>query len=78
MTKEEVIKRFCALASEVGPKLSSLHAHDCFCGENNLSGNDTFGGFQFSHEIMEFIEEAVRDALIMVDTSSKRPGHLKF
>lgn len=78
MTREEVIRRFCALATEVGPKINPLHAHDCFCGENELSGDMDFGGFQFNHEIVEFIENATRIALNGLPLGSKRPGHPKF
>jgi len=78
MTREEVVARFCALATEVGPKINPLHAHDCFCGENELSGEQMFGGFQFSREIVEFIENATRVALTRLPTASKRPGHPKF
>ena len=78
MTREEVIRRLCALATEVGPRLNPLHAHDCFCGENELSGTDAFNGFQFNEEIVEFIENVTREAMWDLPVASKRPGHPKF
>ena len=56
-TKQDVISRFCALASEVGEEVF-LHkyAHDCFCGNNKTFEND----FRFDDIVLEFIEDAVR------------------
>lgn len=78
MTKEEVIRRFCALATQVGSQLNPLHAHDCFCGDNELSGADEFNGFQFNHEVIEFIENAVKIGLIGLPIAARRPNHPKF
>jgi hypothetical protein len=61
MLKEDVIKRFCALATAVGMTVfEDKEAHDCFCGENNQ-----FDGryFQFSETVLEWIEAAIKDAI---------------
>jgi len=61
MTKDQVIERFCALASMVGEvKFSHTEAYDCFCGQ---TGEDVFG-FQFSHKVLKFIEDAVEKELL--------------
>lgn len=54
MTKKEVIERLCKLGSGVGEYKNHMHAHDCFCRE----GPEEYG-FNFSEEVMKFIEEAV-------------------
>ena len=60
--KEQVIHRFCALASRVqSDKFGHKVAADCFCDENKLSKND--GNFQFEDQVLEFIETAVLRAL---------------
>jgi len=59
MTKQEVIARFCALSNEVmNRKFECREAADCFCSEaeHNL-------GFNFSEDIMQFIERAVEAKL---------------
>ena len=57
MTREEVIKRFCALSTKVMEKqFNYLIPADCFCGEK------AFGG-AFDSEIVEFIESAVEEKL---------------
>lgn len=53
MTKKEVIQRLCKLASDVGEHKNHRCAHDCFCEEA------AFDIFNFSEEVMQFIEEAV-------------------
>lgn len=55
MTKNEVISRFCALATSVARALGhEQHAADCFCEFCH-----TDGSFNFSEKVMEHIEEAV-------------------
>ena len=55
MKREDVIKRLCVLVSEVGLEhFQNKYAHDCFCIDNE--GYD----FQFSEEVIAFIENVVR------------------
>jgi len=56
MRKYEVIERLCSLTSEVmrGAYGCSIPA-DCFCGASKSKASD----FQFSEEIIEFVENAV-------------------
>ena len=57
--KQEVITRLCALASVVGDKeFQNRHAHDCFCHKSLMEC-----GFQFSDNVLEFIEQAVHEKL---------------
>ena len=56
-TKQDVIERFCALASEVGGEVFHYsYASDCFCGKNKPMPD----GFHFDDAVLEWIEEAVR------------------
>lgn len=56
-TKQEVISRLCALASEVGREVfDNMCASDCFCIESKTFEND----FLFDDIVLEWIEEAVR------------------
>lgn len=59
--KEEVVRRFCALASQVGGSFEFKHKlhHDCFCCE----AGSTEGDFQFDEEIIEYIEKIVMASL---------------
>lgn len=60
MEKKELIARLCSLSREVmEKKFCYQRAADCFCGENPV----TAGEFQFSPEILAFIETAVRKEL---------------
>lgn len=60
MDKKEIVKRLCNLCSEVGSGVfESQLAHDCFCGENDLSSASKH--FSFNPAIIEFIEEKVRE-----------------
>lgn len=63
LTKQQVIERLCKLSTKVGEEVfCNQKAHDCFCGENKTS--EVFsGGFQFEEEVIEFIEEAVREKM---------------
>jgi hypothetical protein len=61
MTKQEVLERLCNLASKVGEEeYKNLRAHDCFCGENELSKESDF---QFDTKILEFIEKSTHQIL---------------
>ena len=58
MTKTEVITRLCDLSSQVGDKVfKNKEAHDCFCDLNPMAG------FQFSEQVILFIEKAVKEAI---------------
>lgn len=60
MTKERIIERLCALATEVGKAHNSTLAHDCFCGHpDSLVAPDQ----DFRFEVIDFIEEAVREKI---------------
>jgi len=62
MKKTEVVKRFCKLSNLVAEKQFgwTLPA-DCFCGTNPLADPT---GYAFAEEIMAFIEDAVKKAII--------------
>jgi hypothetical protein len=60
MTKEQVIERFCALATEVGEAHQHTLAHDCFCGHPDSFRTDPM---DFRFEVLDFIESAVREKL---------------
>jgi hypothetical protein len=58
MTKRAVLERLCILARKVGEEeYNSLEPYDCFCGEK------IHPDYQFSTQILEFIEEAVNTKL---------------
>jgi len=60
MNKDQVIKRLCALSSNVGSrKFKSSIPHDCFCED----GKNSCFSFQFDEQIIEFIEQAVNEKL---------------
>lgn len=61
MTKDEVVERLCELASRVGSEVfQDQSAHNCFCGENDLS--ERFG-FRFDEEVLLWIESAVKERM---------------
>lgn len=53
MQRKDVLKRLCALCCEVGEQEDL--PHDCFCSDDP--------NFQFSEEIIKFIENSVREKL---------------
>jgi hypothetical protein len=54
MTQQEVLERLCALCTEVMAREFGYEvAADCFCNSKHNPG------FQFSPQIIRFIEEAV-------------------
>lgn len=62
MKRDEVIERFCDLASDVGRHVyNSQYAHDCFCGSSFMQFIS--GEFRFDTEIMEFVEAAVYEKI---------------
>ncbi len=58
-TKDEVIKRICELAGQVGYHLQNKYAADCFCAESEQPPEY----FRFEPEIMKFIEEAIQEKM---------------
>ena len=59
MNKQEVIRRLCKLATDVGNLKDGQYAHDCFCGEKATHEVH----FQFSEFVLGFIENAVKDKI---------------
>lgn len=58
MTQDELIVRFCRLATKVGDKkFKNNFAHDCFCSSEHSLHDPV--GFQFEEPVIEFIENAV-------------------
>jgi hypothetical protein len=59
MTPQEVQNRLCMLTTKVMEKQFSCHTPaDCWCGQKEIAP-----GFQFSEDIIKFIEEAVEEKL---------------
>jgi hypothetical protein len=58
MRREEVIERFCILASKVGAHLEYHYPSDCFCSPRIPDGY-----YQFDERIMEFIESSVEGCI---------------
>jgi hypothetical protein len=59
MDRDAVVERLCELATKVRDQhFGLLHPTDCFC-----EGASKFN-FQFSPEVIEFIEQAVNEKLI--------------
>jgi len=56
MTRQDVLKRFCQLSDDVMTKVFMCRvAADCFCRKDKH--------FNFSAEVVKFIEEAVREKI---------------
>ena len=67
MKKEEVIEKFCILASTVNQECFKHSVpSDCFCSTNSLS--ETV--FMFDPKIIEFIQDAVNEKLDQMKTSN--------
>ncbi len=67
MNREEVISRMCKLASKVNTeKFKWSLPSDCFCEESTGSFS-----FQFDEEVLEFIEQAVKDKLDTLHDTTK-------
>jgi len=63
LTKQQVIERFCKLATKVGEQeFKHTIPHDCFCGDDQ-TGTMFTGDFQFDEKVLEFIEECVETLL---------------
>jgi hypothetical protein len=71
MTRDEVVKRFCRLATRVASEhFDSMEASDCFCEspDNSELKRAVFAplgmdDYRFSERILTFIEEAVDTAM---------------
>lgn len=67
-TKQEVISRLCALASEVGSEVfNNMFASDCFCGNNKTFEND----FRFDDIVLEWIEATVRAKIACMENGEE-------
>ncbi len=56
--EDEVIKELCKIASEIGEHLKHAVPHDCFC----INKSHDYS-FRFDDDILEFIENAVKDKI---------------
>ena len=57
--KREVISKLCKLSTHIMEKeFGCKHSADCFCGDSITSFT-----FEFSPEILNFIEEAIEEKL---------------
>lgn len=68
----EVVRRLCLLSAEVYETMSGESSADCFCGDGGFwsSAPESYGptyknGYRNDGKVLEFIEKAVRDALVM-------------
>lgn len=62
MGRNQIIAQFCELANEVNREVFLYdHASDCFCGR--AQPHAAAGSFAFDPIIMDFITEAVREAI---------------
>jgi hypothetical protein len=73
MTKKEVKRRLCVLATKVmNEKFRANIPADCFCG---MSIPSSFGfgeeDYQFDEQIILFIENAVNQALSVKETTNE-------
>ena len=60
MKKHEVIERMCALSAKVGSEVfKDSEAYDCFC----RVGHPTNNHYQFSEDVLKFIETAVAEKI---------------
>ena len=65
MRKNQVIERFCKLSRAVSQqRFKSQEAADCICEPSHSLM--AIGGYQFSEQVMHFIETAVHDELARV------------
>jgi hypothetical protein len=61
LTQKEVRARFCGLSTKVMEnKFDLIEPADCFCGGNPMLDPS---GYQFSAQVMQFIEQAVDEKL---------------
>jgi len=64
MLHHEVIKRFCALSTEVmNKKFNNQVSADCFCAQSPFNRPDLIQFYHFDEQIIAFIENAVRERL---------------
>lgn len=55
ITRDEVLSALCQITTKVGKHIGNLQPYDCFCRAPECDE-----GFQFSPEIITFIEQAVK------------------
>ena len=61
MKKVDVIRKLCSLSTNVGNEVfGNLNPHDCFCDMSKMRNPCDF---QFSEEIIAFIETAILEKI---------------
>ena len=60
LNREQLLTRLCALGKVVQDHLGYRYAADCFCGNNPL-GTDPRNDFRWDAEVVDFIDDAVRE-----------------
>lgn len=71
-----IVERLCQLEELVADQvIGHSSAHDCFCGAGGFWSNDWYGANNFRNDLtcIEFIEQAVRDAIVRVLEQAERP-----
>ncbi len=68
LDREEVVKRLCALSSTVMTRRFGCDlAADCFCEDARQRRPDRIDEYRFDQEVLEFIEQAVKEKLEKAD-----------
>jgi hypothetical protein len=70
MTRNEIIERYCLLASEVwNARFDASTANDCFCQRGGLWDSKSYSDEDFRNggEALEWIEKVVRGALVQAE-----------
>ena len=70
MTRQDIVERYCLLASEVwNATVDPIHPNDCFCQSGGFWGRGTYGESDFRNDgqALDFIERAVRAELKRID-----------
>lgn len=75
MNADEVIERLCKLQQEVQEHLGFDYSADCFCGKGGFWKAEGYGGtfeqgYRNDGKALEFIENAVRQALQTKESGS--------
>lgn len=66
MTRQEVVERYCLLASDVwAATIEPIHPNDCFCQSGGFWGTGSYGEADYRNDgqALEFIERVVRAEL---------------
>ncbi len=75
MDRNEIIERFCQLATEVGLHMGSQYATDCFCRYTPRGPSGFASGFQFEEPAIAFIEAAVREHISNAPQGERNHQH---